>query len=77
MRGGEKVLLELVRLFPAADVFTLVWKPGSVAREIEARVRGVSFLQRTASRARSLSLLPAALSRRCPLARPQAATISY
>jgi glycosyltransferase involved in cell wall biosynthesis len=45
MRGGEKVLLELVRLLPDADVFTLVWKHGSVAGEIEARVRGVSFLQ--------------------------------
>ncbi len=31
MRGGEKVLLELVRLLPEADLFTLVWKRGSVA----------------------------------------------
>jgi glycosyltransferase involved in cell wall biosynthesis len=46
MRGGEKVLLELVRLMPTADVFTLVWKPGSVSREIESRIRGVSFLQK-------------------------------
>jgi glycosyltransferase involved in cell wall biosynthesis len=46
MRGGEKVLLELVRLFPSADVFTLVWKRGSVSSEIEARVKGVSLLHR-------------------------------
>ncbi len=46
MRGGEKVLLELVRLFPEAELYTLLWKPGSVSREIEARIKGVSFLQR-------------------------------
>lgn len=46
MRGGEKVLLELLRLFPAADVFTLLWKRGSVSPEIEARVRQTSFLDR-------------------------------
>lgn len=46
MRGGEKVLAELVGMFPSADVFTLVWRRGSVAAEIQARVRGVSFLDR-------------------------------
>ncbi|MBI3665502.1 MAG: glycosyltransferase [Acidobacteria bacterium] len=46
MRGGEKVLAELLRLFPGADVFTLVWKPGSVAPQIETRVKQVSFLQK-------------------------------
>ena len=46
MRGGEKVLLELVRLFPQADVFTLVWKRASVSPEIESRVRRTSFLDR-------------------------------
>ncbi len=46
MRGGEKVLLEFIRLMPGADVFTLVWKPGSIAQDIESRIRGVSFLQR-------------------------------
>jgi glycosyltransferase involved in cell wall biosynthesis len=65
MRGGEKVLAELVQLMPQADIFTLVWKPGSVSSEIEARVRGVSFLQRlphcaTAYRA-YLPLFPAAI----------------
>lgn len=46
MRGGEKVLFELVRLLPEADLFTLVWKRGSVAAEIEARVRATSFLDK-------------------------------
>jgi glycosyltransferase involved in cell wall biosynthesis len=65
MRGGEKVLLELVRLFPSADVYTLLWNPGSVDREIEARVKGVSFLQRLPYAARAyrnyLPLFPAAV----------------
>jgi glycosyltransferase involved in cell wall biosynthesis len=65
MRGGEKVLLELLRLFPAADLYTLLWNPGSVAGEIEARVKGVSFLQRLPYAARAyryyLPLFPAAV----------------
>lgn len=65
MRGGEKVLAELTSLFPSADIFTLLWNRGSVAPAIEARVRGVSFLQR-APFARSayryyLPLFPAAI----------------
>jgi glycosyltransferase involved in cell wall biosynthesis len=65
MRGGEKVLLELVRLLPEADVFTLLWNRGSVAGEIEARVRRESFLGRL-PRARTayryyLPLFPAAV----------------
>jgi glycosyltransferase involved in cell wall biosynthesis len=65
MRGGEKVLAELVRMFPAADVFTLVWKRGSVAAEIEARVKRVSFLgklpQATTAYRYYLPLFPAAI----------------
>lgn len=45
MRGGEKVLLELCRLFPAAKVYTLLWNRGSVHPEIEQRVAASSFLQ--------------------------------
>jgi glycosyltransferase involved in cell wall biosynthesis len=45
MRGGERVLLELCRLFPTATVHTLLWNRGSVHPEIEARVRQTSFLQ--------------------------------
>jgi hypothetical protein len=46
MRGGEKVLAELLHLFPSADIFTLLWNAGSVAPAIERRIRNVSFLQR-------------------------------
>jgi glycosyltransferase involved in cell wall biosynthesis len=65
MRGGEKVLLELMRLLPGADLYTLLWNRGSVAPEIEARVRGTTFLQnlpRAASAYRYyLPLFPAAI----------------
>jgi glycosyltransferase involved in cell wall biosynthesis len=46
MRGGEKVLLSLARLFPDAPLFTLVHVPGSVAPELEAREVHTSFVQR-------------------------------
>lgn len=45
-RGGEKVLLELVRLFPSAEVFTLFHFRGSVPAEIESRGVRTTFLQR-------------------------------
>lgn len=37
MRGGEMVLEQLCSLFPGADLFTLVHKPGSVSKVIENR----------------------------------------
>jgi glycosyltransferase involved in cell wall biosynthesis len=46
MRGGEKVLLSLLRLFPDAPIFTLLHVSGSVAPEIEAREIRTSFVQR-------------------------------
>ena len=46
MRGGEKVLLSLARLFPEAPIFTLLHVPGSVAPELEAREIRTSFVQR-------------------------------
>ena len=46
MRGGEKVLLELCRLFPKSEIHTLLWNRGSVHQEIEQRVVQTSFLQR-------------------------------
>jgi glycosyltransferase involved in cell wall biosynthesis len=49
-RGGEKVLLELVRMFPEAPVFTLFHFPGSQHPEIEAREIRTTFLQRVVSR---------------------------
>ena len=45
MRGGERVLESLLDLFPAADIFTLVHVPGSVAPAIEARPIRTSFIQ--------------------------------
>jgi glycosyltransferase involved in cell wall biosynthesis len=46
MRGGEKVLLALCRLFPKAPIFTLVHLRGTVAAEIEAREIHTTFVQR-------------------------------
>jgi glycosyltransferase involved in cell wall biosynthesis len=46
MRGGEKVLLSLARLFPDAPIFTLLHVPGSVAPELEARDIRTSFVQK-------------------------------
>jgi glycosyltransferase involved in cell wall biosynthesis len=64
MRGGERVLLELCRLFPTATVHTLLWNRGSVDPEIESRVRQTSFLQKLPGVARGyrkyLPLFPAA-----------------
>ena len=45
MRGGEKVLLSLARLFPDAPIYTLLHVPGSVAPELEAREIHTSFVQ--------------------------------
>ena len=45
MRGGEKVLLELARLFPEAPIFTLLHVKGSVAPELEARDIRTTFVQ--------------------------------
>src|SRR5512141_492317 len=58
-RGGEKVLLELVRLYPDAPVFTLFHFPGSQHPEIEAREIRTTFLQKLVSPARNYrTLLP-------------------
>ena len=45
MRGGERVLLQLVRLFPQAKIATLFYLPGRTDIEIESRIAAVSFLQ--------------------------------
>jgi glycosyltransferase involved in cell wall biosynthesis len=45
-RGGEKVLESLCRLFPAADLITLVHKKGSVSPLIESRKIRTSIVQR-------------------------------
>src|SRR5262245_8318425 len=46
MRGGEKVLLSLARLFPGAPILTLLHVRGSVAAELEAREIRTTFVQR-------------------------------
>ena len=46
MRGGEKVLECLCRLFPAAEILTLVHVPGSVSSTIESHRIRTSFVQR-------------------------------
>jgi len=45
MRGGEKVLLSLLKIFPRAPLFTLLHVKGSVAPEIEAREIHTTFVQ--------------------------------
>ncbi|HEY8495377.1 MAG TPA: glycosyltransferase [Myxococcota bacterium] len=46
LRGGERLLDELLALWPDADVFTLVHVPGATTPRIDARVRATSPLQR-------------------------------
>ena len=45
MRGGEKVLLSLARLFPDAPIYTLLHVKGSVAAELESRTIHTTFVQ--------------------------------
>jgi glycosyltransferase involved in cell wall biosynthesis len=65
MRGGEKVLLSLLRLFPDAAIHTLLHVKGTVAPEIEARPIHTTFVQRLPGVARHyrnyLPLFPAAV----------------
>ena len=65
MRGGEKVLEELCRLFPGAPIHTLFHFPGTVSELIESHPIRTSFLQnapRIKSAYRSyLPLFPAAI----------------
>jgi glycosyltransferase involved in cell wall biosynthesis len=66
MRGGERVLDELCRLFPDAPIFTLLHEPGSVSTAIEAHRIVTSPLQRLPARIRRgyrslLPLMPAAV----------------
>ena len=45
MRGGEKCLEVLCKLYPSADLFTLLHIPGSVSQSIEAHSIHTSFIQ--------------------------------
>ena len=46
MRGGEKCLEVFCKLFPSADLFTLLHIPGSVSPVIESHLIHTSFIQR-------------------------------
>jgi len=46
MRGGEKCLEAACEVFPDADIFTLLYRPGSVTPAIERHRIATSFLQR-------------------------------
>ncbi len=67
MRGGEKVLLSLARLFPDAPIFTLLHVEGSVEPELEERDIRTSFVQHLPAAARRyrhyLPLFPLAAER--------------
>ena len=52
MRGGEKVLESLCRIFPDADLLTLVHVRGAVSPAIEGRRIRTSFVQRFPAPAR-------------------------
>lgn len=45
MRGGERVLERVARMFPEAPIYTLVWNRGSVSAELESHPIHTSFLQ--------------------------------
>lgn len=46
MRGGEKVLEEILALYPAAELFTLFYEPGAVSPLIRSKKVHVSRLNR-------------------------------
>src|SRR5215468_6319391 len=64
-RGGELVLAQLVRMFPDAEIFTLLWNRGSVGADVESRPIHTSPLQALPGIGRNyraaLPLMPAAL----------------
>jgi glycosyltransferase involved in cell wall biosynthesis len=66
MRGGEKVLLSLARIFPEAPIYTLLRVQGSLCPELESREIRTSFLQAIPGVARRyrqlLPLFPAAVA---------------
>ena len=65
MRGGERVLERVLRLFPEADLFTHVYDPAAVSDEIRARVVKTTFINRLPASRRLyqkyLPLMPMAL----------------
>lgn len=67
MRGGERCLEAMLALFPDAELFTLLHRPGAVSPRIEACPIHTSFVQRLPRAARFyrhyLPLFPAAAER--------------
>jgi glycosyltransferase involved in cell wall biosynthesis len=67
MRGGERVLEALCTIYPDADLYTLVHRPGSVSALIERHTIHTSFVQRLPGAARHyrryLPLFPSAVQR--------------
>jgi glycosyltransferase involved in cell wall biosynthesis len=65
LRGGERVLEQLCLLYPEADVFTLVYVPGSCGPIIERHRIVASFLDRLPKRSyrHYLPLFPLAVER--------------
>jgi glycosyltransferase involved in cell wall biosynthesis len=65
MRGGERVLERLLRLYPQADIFTHVYVPERISDEINAHKVTTSFIQKLPAAARLyqkyLPLMPLAL----------------
>lgn len=65
MRGGERVLERLLRLFPRADVYTHVYDPKGVSEVIRERIAGTTFIQKLPASKRLyqkyLPLMPLAL----------------
>jgi glycosyltransferase involved in cell wall biosynthesis len=65
MRGGEWVLREIAGMFPAADIYTLVHRRGSVAEDLERHPIHTSWLQLPSFGGRRwrylLPLMPAAV----------------
>ena len=65
MRGGEKVVEELCRMFPQADIFTLVYNPERTSDFLNSRNIHTSFLQKiprsTRHYTKMLPLMPFAL----------------
>lgn len=65
LRGGERVLDEMLRIYPEADLYTLFYEPGTTTERIDARPVTTSPLDRSrwlrAHRQLALPLFPWAI----------------
>jgi len=65
MRGGERVLERLLRLYPEADIFTHVYAPEAMSSTIRSRTVKTTFIQKLPGATRHyqkyLPLMPMAL----------------